>query len=49
MGAMPIHPMNMCSLVPMAKSCEVNRLVMVFKPSGNLKAHMNGEADEGED
>ncbi len=25
------------------------RRVMVFKPSGNLKAHMNGEADEGED
>ncbi len=25
------------------------RRVMVFKPSGNLKAHMNGEAIGGED
>ena len=25
------------------------RRVMVFKPSNNLKAHMNGEASEGEE
>jgi integration host factor subunit alpha len=25
------------------------RRVMVFKPSGNLKAHMNGEAAENDD
>ena len=25
------------------------RRVMIFKPSNNLKAHMNGEASDGED